>query len=152
MAHLLSADDVAQLLDLTAHPEGGSFRETFRDLTGAPHGDRGASTAIYFMLRAGEASRWHRVDAAEGWHFYAGAPLLLEFVEAATLCSAKLGVDLAGGERPQTIVPKLAWQRARSLGNWTLVGCTVAPAFTFAGFELADAAFDPLSAITNLAR
>lgn len=152
MTTLLTADDVVRLLELKPHPEGGTFRETFRDPTRVADGDRGASTAIYFLLRAGEVSRWHRVDAAEGWHFYAGAPLLLEFIDISAQHSLRLGIDLADGQRPQAIVPKRAWQRARSLGDWTLVGCTVAPGFTFAGFELADAAFDPLSTVTNLPR
>ena len=139
----LSANDVIELLGLTPHPEGGHFRETFRDDVQAD--ERSASTAIYFLLKAGEQSHWHAVDAAEGWHYYAGAPLLLELSPAGgPITAVRLGSDLAAGERPQAVVPKDFWQRARSLGAWTLVGCTVAPGFDFAGFKLAAADFSPL--------
>jgi predicted cupin superfamily sugar epimerase len=143
MTRDLSADDVIGLLQLSPHPEGGHFRETFRDGNAAD--GRAASTAIYFLLKAGEQSHWHAVDAAEGWHYYAGAPLLLEISPSGgPIAAVRLGADLAGGERPQAIVPKDYWQRARSLGAWTLVGCTVAPGFDFAGFRLAAAGFSPL--------
>lgn len=139
----LSADEVIELLGLTPHPEGGHFRETFRD--DVQTDQRSASTAIYFLLKAGEQSHWHAVDAAEGWHYYAGAPLLLELSPAGgPITAVRLGSDLAAGERPQAVVPKDFWQRARSLGAWTLVGCTVAPGFDFAGFKLAAADFSPL--------
>ena len=140
--HTLSADQVIQLLNLAPHPEGGHFRETFRGRAQA--GERAASTAIYFLLRAGEQSHWHTVDAAEGWHFYAGDPLLLETAPSGgPISSTRLGSGLASGEQPQAIVPAGHWQRARSLGQWTLVGCTVAPAFTFDGFRLAPPGFSP---------
>lgn len=136
---MLSAEEVIALLGLSPHPEGGHFRETFRDGgTG-----RGASTAIYFLLRAGERSHWHRVDAAEVWHWYAGAPLKLSIHDAGRPRAILLGADLAAGERPQGVVPPHAWQAAESLGAWTLVGCTVAPAFDFAGFELAPPGWEP---------
>jgi predicted cupin superfamily sugar epimerase len=139
----LSADEVIKLLGLTPHPEGGHFRETFRD--DVQTDQRSASTAIYFLLKAGEQSHWHAVDAAEGWHYHAGAPLLLELSPAGgPITAVRLGSDLAAGERPQAVVPKDFWQRARSLGAWTLVGCTVAPGFDFAGFKLAAADFSPL--------
>lgn len=139
----LSADEVIKLLGLTPHPEGGHFRETFRD--DVQTDERSASTAIYFLLKAGEQSHWHAVDAAEGWHYYAGAPLLLELSPAGgPITAVRLGSDLAAGERPQAVVPKDFWQRARSLGAWTLAGCTVAPGFDFAGFKLAAADFSPL--------
>jgi len=139
----LSADEVITLLGLTPHPEGGHFRETFRDDVRTDQ--RSASTAIYFLLKAGEQSHWHAVDAAEGWHYHAGAPLLLELSPAGgPITAVRLGSDLAAGERPQAVVPKDFWQRARSLGAWTLVGCTVAPGFDFAGFKLAAADFSPL--------
>ena len=138
----LAADDVIRLLELQPHPEGGHYRETFRDAAAGPSG-RAHSTAIYFLLRAGEISRWHRVDAAEAWHWYAGAPLLLTVADAAGRRDVRLGADLAAGERPQAVVPAHAWQQAQSLGDWTLVGCTVAPGFEFAGFELAPAGFEP---------
>jgi uncharacterized protein len=137
-----SADDIIRLLDLRPHPEGGHYRETFRDAATVA-GGRPASTAIYFLLRAGEISRWHRVDAAEVWHWHAGAPLSLAIVAGGSRIDARLGTDLAAGERPQAVVPARAWQQAQSLGAWTLVGCTVAPGFEFAGFELAPPGFDP---------
>ncbi|OGN49997.1 MAG: cupin [Caulobacterales bacterium RIFOXYB1_FULL_67_16] len=127
-----SAADIIRLLDLQPHPEGGHYRETFRDPRTVE--GRSVGTAIYFLLAAGERSHWHRVDAAEIWHFHAGAPLALE-IEGQGVVT--LGVDLAAGQRPQAVVPSGAWQAARSLGDWTLVGCTVAPGFEFAGFELA---------------
>lgn len=141
-ASAMNADDIIRLLDLRPHPEGGHYRETFRDPAGAASG-RAHSTAIYFLLRAGEISRWHRVDAAEVWHWYAGASLLLTVADASGRHDTRLGADLAAGERPQAVVPARAWQRAQSLGAWTLVGCTVAPGFAFAGFELAPHGFEP---------
>ncbi len=132
----LSAEDIVRLLDLAPHPEGGFYRETFRD-PNAP-GGRAASTAIYFLLPGGAPSRWHRVDAAEGWHYYAGAPLELMIEQNGRRRSQIIGVDMNSGERPQGIVPAGAWQAARSLGSWSLVGCTVAPGFDFAHFEVID--------------
>jgi predicted cupin superfamily sugar epimerase len=140
----LSADDIIRLLRLAPHPEGGHYRETFRD-TRTSEGGRAASTAIYFLLRAGEISRWHRVDAVEIWHWHAGAPLELGLAadSAGHPHTLRLGPDLVGGEAPQAIVPAHHWQQARSLGAWTLVGCTVAPGFTFGGFEMAPDGFRP---------
>jgi predicted cupin superfamily sugar epimerase len=136
----LTSAQVVCLLDLAPHPEGGYFRETFRD-SRPVDGARAASSAIYFLLPRGGRSHWHRIDAAEVWHFYAGAPLMLEIAANEEAQSAAqritLGADLAAGERPQAIVPAGAWQAAESLGAWTLVGCTVAPGFDFARFELA---------------
>jgi hypothetical protein len=141
----LSAADVVRLLDLKAHPEGGHFRETFRDSRTAE--GRAASTAIYYLLGAGESSAWHRVDAAEIWHFYAGAPLALTVSpDGRETVVHRLGPDLAEGERPQVAVPAGAWQAADSLGAWTLVGCTVAPGFDFAGFEMAPSGWRPAQA------
>ncbi len=142
----LSAVDVIRLLDLAPHPEGGHYRETFRDAAAkgsAANPARAASTAIYFLLAAGEVSRWHRVDAAEVWHWYAGAPLDMTLADAGGRRSVRLGSDLAAGERPQAAVPAGAWQQAFSLGAWTLVGCTVAPGFEFAGFEMPPPGFEP---------
>jgi hypothetical protein len=142
----LSPEAIIRLLDLRPHPEGGHYRETFRDAATVGSGTdpaRAASTAIYFLLRAGEVSRWHRVDAAEVWHWYAGAPLDLTLADAEGRRGIRLGPDLAAGERPQAVVPASAWQQAASLGDWTLVGCTVAPGFQFAGFELAPPGFAP---------
>jgi uncharacterized protein len=129
------ADRLIELLDLKPHPEGGHFRETFRD--GNP--GRAYSTAIYFLLKAGEESRWHRVDAAEVWHFYRGAPLELCIGKQAYI----LGSDIDAAQAPQIVVPAGAWQAARSLGDYTLVGCTVAPGFEFNHFEMASEDFVP---------
>lgn len=131
----LSAETVIRILGLQRHPEGGWYCETFRDPVEIA--GRAASTAIYFLLAAGERSHWHRVDAVEIWHWHAGAPLLLEIAEEGRAERLTLGPALGRGERPQGIVPRGAWQAARSLGPWTLVGCTVAPGFRFEGFELA---------------
>ena len=106
-------------------------------------GGRAASTAIYFLLARGERSHWHRVDAAEIWHWHAGAPLALEIAARWSRERLTLGNDLAAGERPQAVVPAHAWQAAQSLGDWTLVGCTVAPGFEFAKFELAPKGWEP---------
>jgi uncharacterized protein len=124
---MLSAAEVMRLLDLKPHPEGGHYRQTFRDRR-TVDGARAASTAIYFLLARGERSHWHKVDAVEVWHYHAGAPLKLEIAADAKgpIERLTLGADLAAGERPQAIVPAHAWQAAQSLGQWTLVGCTVA--------------------------
>jgi uncharacterized protein len=132
----LTADEVIRLLELKPHPEGGHFRESFRD-TRADASGRAVSTAIYFLLARGERSHWHRVDATEVWHFYAGSPLALYIADAKQSTLLRLGPDLVAGERPQAIVPAGGWQAAETLGDWTLVGCTVAPGFEFSGFELA---------------
>ena len=141
---ILFAADVIRRLDLKPHPEGGHFRETFHD-TRTVDGGRAASTAIYFLLARGERSHWHRVDAAELWHFYAGAPLMLDIAahEEGPIERITFGTDLAAGARPQAVVPAQAWQAAESLGDWTLVGCTVAPGFEFKGFELAPKGWAP---------
>lgn len=133
---------IIRRLGLLPHPEGGHFRETFRHVP--PDGGRGAMTSIYFLLAAGEVSHWHRVDAAEIWHFYAGAALDLTIApEGGAPQAHALGPDLAAGQRPQITVMPGAWQSARSRGAWTLVGCTVGPAFEFAGFELAPPGWSP---------
>ena len=141
MTSSLTAADIIRLLDLTPHPEGGHFRETFRDP--ATMNGRAVSTAIYFLLKRGERSHWHRVDAAEAWHFHAGAPLTLSIHDNGATRDVILGSDLAAGERPQAVVPAQAWQSAESLGDWTLVGCTVAPGFQFDNFEVAPPDFTP---------
>lgn len=136
------AQEIVRRLGLEPHPEGGHYREIHRDVPA--DGGRGAVTSIYFLLSAGERSHWHRVDATEIWHFHAGAALRLEIAEAAgDVIRHRLGPDLAAGEVPQAVVPPNAWQSAQSLGDWTLVGCAVAPAFDFAGFELAPPDFAP---------
>jgi uncharacterized protein len=138
----LSADDVIKLLGLRPHPEGGHFHEIFRD-GGTVEGERAASTAIYYLLARGERSHWHKVDAAEVWHFYGGDSLSLQVAENGRTTTHILGMDLAAGARPQVAVPAGAWQAAESLGDWTLVGCTVAPGFDFAGFEMAPKGWAP---------
>jgi predicted cupin superfamily sugar epimerase len=138
----MTAEDVIKRLGLRPHPEGGHFHETFRDAR-TIDGKRAASTAIYYLLRRGERSHWHRVDAVEVWHFYAGASLSLWIVENSAAVEHVLGMDLASSERPQIQVPAGAWQSAESLGDWTLAGCTVAPGFEFAGFEMAPKGWTP---------
>lgn len=140
----LSAQDIIARLGLMPHPEGGHFRETFRDPHRMPDG-RSLSTAIYFLLAAGERSHWHRVDATETWHWHAGAPLELGIArqDEGPVETLLLGPDLSRNEEPQRIVPAHAWQAARSLGDWTLVGCTVSPGFEFSGFELAAPGWAP---------
>jgi predicted cupin superfamily sugar epimerase len=138
----LTAAEIIAALGMARHPEGGWYVETFRDNEGS---GRGRSTAIYFLLEAGDVSAWHRVkDAAEVWHFHAGAPLELALQdEAGGRSSHILGISLRNGERPQVVVPAGCWQTARSLGAWTLVGCTVAPGFDFVQFEMAPPDWEP---------
>jgi predicted cupin superfamily sugar epimerase len=138
----LTAADIIRLLELKPHPEGGHYRETFRDEDGD---GRVASTAIYYLLARGERAHWHRVDAAEVWHHYAGAALRLETArsDAGPIERMTLGNNLAAGERPQATVPAHQWQAAESLGDWTLCGCTVAPGFEFSGLELAPKGWTP---------
>ncbi|WP_372884872.1 cupin domain-containing protein [Shimia sp.] len=138
----MTAAEIIARLNLAPHPEGGHYRQTW--IADAPEGTRAAGTAIFFLLQRGECSHWHRVDAAEIWHFYAGAPLILS--EAASDAGPRrdrvLGPDLAGGQSPQIIVPENHWQAAKTTGDWTLVGCTVSPGFRFEGFTLAAPGFD----------
>jgi predicted cupin superfamily sugar epimerase len=139
----LTAADIIARLELRPHPEGGHYRETFRD-SGADAQGRSRSTAIYYLLRRGERSHWHRIDAVEIWHYYSGATLALQIAnEGCGPHTVRLGADLAAGERPQAIVSAGAWQTAESTGDWTLVGCTVAPAFEFAKFEMAPKDWAP---------
>jgi predicted cupin superfamily sugar epimerase len=138
----LGAGEIIRAFGMHPHPEGGHFVETFRDAPGAD--GRPTSTAIYFLLQAGEVSEWHRVDAAEIWLWHAGGPLALSVSEdGETARAIRLGPDLRGGQRPQAIVPAHAWQAAESLGAWTLVSCVVAPGFRFEGFELAASGWFP---------
>jgi predicted cupin superfamily sugar epimerase len=130
-------------LGLEPHPEGGHFREIYRHRP-ERGGERGHVTSIYYLVESGQVSHWHRIDAVELWHFHAGAPLELTVVEEGRPpVHYRLGIDLEAGEQPQATVPPKAWQSARSLGAWSLVGCTVAPAFDFAGFELAAPGWSP---------
>jgi predicted cupin superfamily sugar epimerase len=143
MTELPSAADIIARLELRPHPEGGYYRETFRDANVGAQG-RARSTAIYYLLARDERSHWHRIDAVEIWHYYAGSALTLRIAhDGCTQHTVRLGPDVAAGERPQAIVPAQAWQAAESTGDWTLVGCTVAPGFEFAKFELAPKGWEP---------
>ena len=137
-----TADALIDRLNLAPHPEGGHYRQTW--VAEAEAGARPVGTCIYFLLKAGEASHWHRVDAVEIWHFHAGAPLVLSMAATADgpATDHTLGADVLGGQSPQLIVPEGHWQAARSTGDWTLVSCTVSPGFSFDGFELAKDGFD----------
>lgn len=139
----MAPGEIIKVLGMQRHPEGGWYVQTFRDAT---DGERGKSTAIYYLLEAGERSHWHRVhDAAEVWHYYAGSPLALHrSADGEVSETVKLGPDILSGERPQAIVPANWWQAAESLGAFTLVGCTVAPGFEFSKFEMAPQGWDPL--------
>ena len=135
------AAEMIARLDLTPHPEGGWYRETWR-APSAP-GRRGAGTSILFLLEAGQRSHWHRVDAAELWIFQAGTPLTLKTAEGGTVTSVRLGVDVAAGDQPQAVVQPHQWQAAEAGYGWCLVACVVAPAFQFDGFELAPPEWTP---------
>jgi uncharacterized protein len=138
----INAAAIIALLDLAPHPEGGYFRETFRDPAQDKNG-RSVSTLIYFLLEAGQMSRWHRVDAAEVWHYYAGAPLEIKTSSTSDASDVhRLGPNLTAGERPQFVVSAHSWQSAACLGAWSLVGCSVAPGFEFSGFELAPSGWE----------
>ena len=137
-----SAAEIIARLELKPHPEGGHYRETFRDSRTDARG-RSRSTAIYFLLARGERSHWHRIDAVEVWHYYAGSALTLRIADDDGEWSFRLGPNLAAGEQPQAIVPPHTWQAAESTGDWTLVGCTVAPGFDFATFEMAPKDWEP---------
>ncbi len=137
----MDAQEIIRTLDMQRHPEGGWYVETFRDNNG---GTRSHSTAIYYLLEAGDRSHWHRVrDAAEVWHFYAGDPLLLKLFDGRGTKTVTLGIDLKKGERPQAVVPADVWQAAEPRGRFTLVGCTVAPGFDFQSFEMAAPGWEP---------
>lgn len=148
----LTADQVIATLGMLPHPEGGYYVETYRDQPS--DGGRGVKTGIFYLLRAGEQSHWHRVDAVEMWHWHAGTALELAVSQdGQTVERHILGMDLLSGQRPQAVVPKLAWQAARPLAtqnslvpdhaDWVLVGCTVSPNFDFAGFEMAPPDWQP---------
>ena len=139
---IMTAEEIIRALDLKPHPEGGHYRETFRDAQAV--GGRAVSTAIYYLLKAGETSHWHRVDAAEIWHFYAGDALELSLSRDGDASEAiVLGPGILRGERLQLVVPAGFWQSAKPLGRFTLVGCTVAPGFEFKGFEMAPKGWTP---------
>ena len=138
----LSPEEIIRELGMQPHPEGGWYVQTFRDTNG---GERGHSTAIYYLLAKGQRSHWHRVhDAAEVWHYYAGAPLALHRAEdGGRIETLMLGPNILGGQRPQAIIPPNWWQSAETLGEFTLVGCTVAPGFEFSKFEMAPPDWKP---------
>ena len=139
---MIDSNQIIALLGLERHPEGGWYAETWR--ADAEPGERATGTSIYYLLEAGDYSHWHRVDATEIWHWYAGAPLSLTLSSNGHDAEAMvLGPELAQGQRPQRIVPTGWWQTATSLGAWTLVGCTVSPGFQFDGFELAPPDWRP---------
>ena len=138
----VTADEIAMSLGLRPHPEGGAYVETWRADPG-PDG-RALGTSIHYLLRAGERSHWHRVDATELWLFHAGGPLALTVeVGPGQVERTVLGPGIAAGERPQVVVPAGAWQSATPLGAWTLVSCVVVPGFSFDGFELAPPGWSP---------
>lgn len=138
----MTAAEVVALLGLEPHIEGGFYRQTFADATnaaGRPH-----STLIYYLLTDRQSGAWHRVDSAEVWHWYAGAPMRLDISrDGKTVTEHALGNDLASGERPQVVIPGNAWQRAACLGDWSLAGCTVAPGFQFSKLEQAEDGWQP---------
>lgn len=140
---MTTARDIIRTLDLAPHPEGGWYRETWR--AESVDGARPAGTSIYYLLDIGEFSHWHRVDATEIWHWYAGGPLSLTLSPDGHDAEAHvLGPDIGARQQPQRIVPANWWQCATSLGEWTLVGCTVSPGFDFAGFEMAPPDWRPV--------
>lgn len=141
----MTLEDVIRTLDMIPHPEGGWYAETHRIPDPHDHGHRSPGTAIYYALGAGDRSHWHRIDTTEIWHYYAGAPLELSLAvsDNSRVKARTLGADLAAGQRPQLIVPPHHWQAARSLGDWTLVGCTVSPGFDFSTFEMAAPDWTP---------
>jgi len=138
----MTADEIIAHFSLSPHPEGGWYRQTW--MAEAKEGERPAGTAILFLLKAGENSHWHRVDADEIWHYHAGAALELRQASSSSGPARRriLGADLARDQSPQIIIPAGHWQAARTVGDWTLVGCTVSPGFQFVGFELAPPEFD----------
>ena len=138
----VSASAIIRELQLEPHPEGGFYRQTFKD---GDASERGASTAIYYLLEKGQSSHWHRVtDASEVWHYYVGAPLLLHLsLDGKGIETIRLGPSVLDGDRPQAVVPVNGWQSAESLGEFTLVGCTVSPGFTFESFVMAEPGWTP---------
>lgn len=135
----MTADDIIAHLNLTPHPEGGFYRQTWV----AENQGRPVGTCIYFLLKSGQSSHWHKVDATEIWLYHAGAPLILSLAatDDGPATDHLLTPDLTKGA-PQIIVPENHWQAARTTGDYTLVSCTVSPGFDFAGFTLAPPGFD----------
>ena len=138
----MTSDDVIRILGLEPHPEGGHYRQVYEHVP--TDGGRGFMNSIYFLLRAGDRSHWHRLDAPEIWSYHAGSPVTVSvWIEGRPVETHRLGNNLATGERPQVMVPAGAWQAGESLGDWSLIGCVVAPAFQFSGFELAPRDWSP---------
>lgn len=137
----LGANEIIRLLNMSPHPEGGHYAETYR----AGGKGRAVMTAIYYLLEVDQVSAWHRVDAEEAWLWHAGGPLALTLSppDGKGASSVTLGPDLRAGQRPQTVIPAHHWQTAETLGHWTLVSCLVAPGFEFSGFTLAPADWRP---------
>ncbi len=135
----MQPEDIINTLDMQPHPEGGWYKETWRN-TAEP---RALGTAIYFLLEAHQHSHWHKVDADEMWHWYAGSPMSLHQNNGAVTSVEILGPDLLQGQRPQLLVTKDNWQKSVPVDGWVLVGCTVVPGFMFEGFELAEAGWEP---------
>lgn len=145
---MTTAQEIIDILKLERHPEGGWYIQTFRDTE--DRGGRAHSTAIYYLLEGADRSHWHTVDAVEIWHYHAGAPLELSLSDDGISGRALiLGTDFAAGQRPQGLVRKGEWQSARSLGDWTLVSCTVAPGFEFSGFRMAPPGWQPGMALDS---
>jgi predicted cupin superfamily sugar epimerase len=135
----MTAQDIIERLGLEPHPEGGFYRQTWQ----AENEGRAVGTCIYFLLKDGGHSHWHKVDATEIWLFHAGAPLVLSLsaTDEGPATDHLLSPDLSMGE-PQLIVPTGHWQAARTTGDYTLVSCNVSPGFEFSGFTLAAPSFD----------
>lgn len=136
----MTPEDLIARLGLSRHPEGGWYRQTW--VEGSQ--PRASGTCIYFLLKEGEASHWHKVDATEIWHFYTGQPieLRLSATDHGPAEVHSLGPDFNAGQVPQLIVPEGYWQMAAARSGWALVGCTVSPGFEFDGFTLAAPGFD----------
>jgi uncharacterized protein len=140
----VTPDSIIAQLGMSPHDEGGHFAEAWR---GAETNEgRASGTSIYYMLRAGERSQWHRVDATELWLFHAGGPLALDYVNAEGVVQrCTLGPALDSGEKLQVVVPAGCWQTAMPLGSWTLVACVMVPGFTPEGWELAPPHWTPVT-------
>jgi predicted cupin superfamily sugar epimerase len=136
---MMTPDQIIKTLGLRPHPEGGWYSETWR----GDETPRSSGTSIYFLLEAHQSSNWHRVDAVEIWHWYAGSPMELHIHEDGETRVEILGNNIAEDQRPQRIVPKNAWQKSIPNDGWVLVGCTVSPGFEFEGFEMAETGWEP---------
>lgn len=135
----MTPEEIITTLGLQPHPEGGWYKETWRN----PSEPRALGTAIYFLLEAHQQSRWHKVDADEMWHWYAGSAMELYQSDGDVTTIDILGPELFEGQRPQLMVPAHRWQQSVPMGGWVLVGCTVCPGFVFEGFELAEPGWEP---------